>query len=120
MNLDVITMSPQRLHQIGSAVAWVGMWAGVGLLLRSQPDVFGSMIPLLAAGSVIGLALPGHDDVRLYLTGSLVVWAGLLSGAALVLGGTSFLGPILTLLAVGAGYFLIVVPTYLTMWPPGR
>ncbi|GAA2208075.1 hypothetical protein GCM10009850_035330 [Nonomuraea monospora] len=113
-------MSPQRVHQVGSALAWVGVWTGAGLILRGHPDVFGSMIPLLAVGSFIGLALPGHDGVRFYLIGSLAVWAALLVGTALLLSGTTLLGPMLGLLAAGAGYFLVVTPTYLVMRPPSR
>ncbi|NJP88742.1 hypothetical protein HCN51_04610 [Nonomuraea sp. FMUSA5-5] len=108
----------ERVHQIGSAVVWVGMWTGAALILRGHPGAFGSMIPLLAAGSVVGLALPGHDGMRFYLIGSLVVWVALLAGAALLLGGTPWLGPVLGLLAAGAAYFLVVAPTYMIMWPP--
>ncbi|MCK2215882.1 hypothetical protein MF672_019075 [Actinomadura sp. ATCC 31491] len=115
-----MALSAERKHQIGTALVWVAMWTGTGLILRGHGDEFGSMIPLLAAGSFVGLALPGHQGMRAYLIGTLTVWAALLVATAIVLSGTAFLGPMMALLAAGAAYFVLVVPIYLIISWPGR
>ncbi|MFC4119858.1 hypothetical protein [Nonomuraea zeae] len=110
-----MAVSAGRTYQMGTAVAWVAMWTGAAILLRADADAFGRMLPLLAAGSLVGLALPGHDGVRTYLIGTLAVWSTLIAGTAILLAGTEALRPMLGLFAAGAGYFVIVVPVFLTV-----
>jgi hypothetical protein len=50
-----------------------------------------------------------------YLIGAAVVWAGLIVATAVVLGGTPHFGELVSMLFVGAFYFIVIAPR--GIWP---
>jgi hypothetical protein len=112
--------SAERVHRLGSAAVWAAMWLGSGLILRGHPDVFVSVVPLLAGGGIVSMSLPGPRGIRAYLIGSLAVAATLLTGGAVLLSDTPFAGPMLALWGTAAFCLLVVMPVCLTFAPPPK
>jgi hypothetical protein len=101
-----------RVYQVGSAVVWAAIWLGTAVVLRGQIGEFGTMLPILAIGAVLGLGLPPSGGLARHLLGQCVVWAALVA-ATVVLSGTASLLPGLLVLGGGVVWSLVACPVLL-------